>query len=171
MRELGVATPGDGGSNGDAIGAFFAPMSLDPTNMTRSDSRDAYINDNIRPNLHLRASSQVTRLVTQETTKGIRVVGVEVCSLYPSFSSKWLLSWRQYATNRTSPRCSITVDKEVILSAGAVHTPQILQLSGIGDKSTLLALGINVIADLPGVGSNFQDHIKVPLTNTSMSLP
>lgn len=80
MKELGVGMPGDGGSNGDAVGAFFAPMSLDPANMTRSDSRDAYISDNIRPNLHLRTSSQATPLITQETAKGIRVVRVEVCS-------------------------------------------------------------------------------------------
>lgn len=48
--------------------------------------------------------------------------------------------------------------KEVILAAGAVHTTQILQLSGIGPAALLEPLGIDIIADLPGVGANFQDH-------------
>lgn len=48
--------------------------------------------------------------------------------------------------------------KDVILAAGAVHTAQILQLSGIGPAALLEPLGIDVIADLPGVGANFQDH-------------
>lgn len=45
-----------------------------------------------------------------------------------------------------------------ILSAGAVHTPQILQRSGIGPAELLERAGIDVINDLPGVGYNFQDH-------------
>lgn len=48
--------------------------------------------------------------------------------------------------------------KEVILAAGAVHTPQILQLNGIGPSTVLEAAGVDVIVDLPGVGTNFQDH-------------
>lgn len=48
--------------------------------------------------------------------------------------------------------------KDVILAAGAVHTTQILQLSGIGPAALLEPLGIPVVADLPGVGANFQDH-------------
>lgn len=49
-------------------------------------------------------------------------------------------------------------DKEVILATGAVHTAQILQLSGIGPAALLEPLGIEIVADLPGVGANFQDH-------------
>lgn len=48
--------------------------------------------------------------------------------------------------------------KEVILAAGGVFTPQILQLSGIGPKSVLEAAGIETKIDFPAVGSNFQDH-------------
>lgn len=44
------------------------------------------------------------------------------------------------------------------MAAGAIHTPQLLQLSGIGPKTVLKALGIDIVEDLPGVGSNFQDH-------------
>lgn len=47
---------------------------------------------------------------------------------------------------------------EIILAAGAVHSPQVLQLSGIGPKNLLSGLGIETLVDLPGVGYNFQDQ-------------
>jgi len=50
---------------------------------------------------------------------------------------------------------------EVILSGGAVNTPQLLQLSGVGPADHLRSLGIEVVADLPGVGRNLQDHLEV----------
>lgn len=50
--------------------------------------------------------------------------------------------------------------REVVLSAGAIATPKILQLSGIGDASHLRGHGIEVVADLPGVGENYQDHLE-----------
>jgi choline dehydrogenase-like flavoprotein len=57
------------------------------------------------------------------------------------------------------------------MAAGALHTPQILQLSGIGSSSVLGRLGINQIINLPGVGENFQDHpaqyLAVVVTNIS----
>lgn len=48
--------------------------------------------------------------------------------------------------------------KEVVLSTGAIHTPQVLQLSGIGPAGLLESAGIDVKVGLPGVGANFQDH-------------
>ena len=48
--------------------------------------------------------------------------------------------------------------KEVILCAGAVGSPHLLMLSGIGPKDHLKSMGINLKADLPGVGQNLQDH-------------
>jgi choline dehydrogenase len=50
---------------------------------------------------------------------------------------------------------------EVILCGGAINTPQLLQLSGVGNASELRALGVSVVADLPGVGENLQDHLEV----------
>lgn len=50
---------------------------------------------------------------------------------------------------------------EVILCAGAIGSPQILQLSGVGNAAELSALGIDVVADVPGVGENMQDHLEV----------
>lgn len=52
---------------------------------------------------------------------------------------------------------------EVLLSAGAIHSPQLLQLSGVGPAALLARHGIPVIADLPGVGENLQDHLQIRL--------
>ncbi|WP_426998395.1 choline dehydrogenase [Pseudarthrobacter sp. N5] len=55
-----------------------------------------------------------------------------------------------------------TVDaKEVVLCGGAINTPQLLQLSGVGNPSHLKSLGIQPVVDLPGVGENLQDHLEV----------
>ncbi|HEY0803019.1 MAG TPA: GMC family oxidoreductase N-terminal domain-containing protein [Steroidobacteraceae bacterium] len=53
----------------------------------------------------------------------------------------------------------IAAGVEVVLSLGAIHTPKVLMLSGIGDQTELQRLGIPVVQHLPGVGKNFQDHV------------
>ena len=58
---------------------------------------------------------------------------------------------------------SIAVDAEVILAAGAIASPQLLMLSGIGPAEDLRRLGIEVEVDLPGVGANLHDHVGVPV--------
>jgi choline dehydrogenase len=58
---------------------------------------------------------------------------------------------------------AVTADREVILSAGTFGSPQLLMSSGIGPAAELVALGLPVMADLPGVGQNLQDHVTVPL--------
>jgi len=55
----------------------------------------------------------------------------------------------------------IAAGVEVILSLGAIHTPKVLMLSGIGDQAELQRLGLPVVQHLPGVGQNFQDHVGV----------
>lgn len=62
---------------------------------------------------------------------------------------------------RQSPLKTITARKEVILCAGAIASPQILQLSGVGSKSHLQSLGISTVRHLPGVGQNLRDHYAV----------
>ena len=53
----------------------------------------------------------------------------------------------------------IAAEKEVILAAGAINSPKLLMLSGVGEAKALRSLGIDVVANLPGVGENLQDHV------------
>lgn len=63
--------------------------------------------------------------------------------------------------NRKGVSQSVSASSEVILSAGAIGSPQILQLSGIGAAEHLRSLGIDVVLDAPGVGENLQDHLQI----------
>lgn len=65
------------------------------------------------------------------------------------------------AGSRNAPEQSLTANREVILCAGAIASPQILQLSGVGPARHLQDLGIPVVTDLAGVGENFRDHYAV----------
>jgi choline dehydrogenase len=85
-----------------------------------------------RPNLEIKTRAFVTKILFE----GKRAVGVEY--------------------NGKTVRAG-----EVILCGGAINSPQLLQLSGVGDASELKALGVDVVQDLPGVGENLQDHLEV----------
>ncbi|MEU5076351.1 choline dehydrogenase [Streptomyces asoensis] len=90
-----------------------------------------------RPNLTVRTRSLVTRVLFE----GKRAVGVEY--------------------RRGKGPLSRVRAGEVILCGGAINSPQLLQLSGVGNAEELRALGIDVVHDLPGVGENLQDHLEV----------
>ncbi len=62
---------------------------------------------------------------------------------------------------RGAPSRTIKANREIVLCAGAIASPQILQLSGIGDGAHLQSIGVPVVQDLPGVGRNFRDHYAV----------
>lgn len=94
-----------------------------------------------RPNLDIRTGIHVSRIRMEEG----RACGVEY-----------------YIKNKSSPH-EVNVSREVILCAGAVHSPAILQRSGIGDPAGLRAAGITIRHALPGVGRNLQDHLDVAL--------
>ena len=66
------------------------------------------------------------------------------------------IEWLQSGQTKTA-----NANKEVILSAGAIQSPQVLQLSGIGPSAHLKDHGINVVADSPNVGMNLQDHYQI----------
>ena len=89
-----------------------------------------------RPNLEVRCRSFVNRVLFERD----RAVGVEV------------VERRKKHTVRAG---------EVILCGGAINSPQLLQLSGVGNARELGALGVNAVHDLPGVGENLQDHLEV----------
>lgn len=81
----------------------------------------------------------------------------------------------QYAANAHSPRQTVSATREVIISAGAIHSPQLLMLSGIGPAEVLSTHGIPNLVDLPGVGNNLQDHAQVwcnyPYYNNTFPAP
>jgi len=87
-----------------------------------------------RPNLTLQTHALVSRILFE----GIRAVGI--------------------AYLKDGVEQQARINKEVILAGGAINSPQVLLLSGVGPAAELRSLGINVVADVPGVGKNLQDH-------------
>ena len=92
-----------------------------------------------RSNLKIQTGAQVTRILFD----GNRATGIE---------------YRFESETRHAH-----VNAEIIVCAGSINSPQILQCSGIGDASHLMALGIPVVHELPGVGKNLQDHLQIRL--------
>jgi len=65
----------------------------------------------------------------------------------------------------------VYANKEIILSAGSLQSPQILMLSGVGPRDHLEDMGIYTIVDLPGVGENLQDHVAIGGTSYLIETP
>ena len=121
--------------------SFFNSFDLLQTsayNGVRSSTRRAYLLPALgRPNLDVVCQATVSRVLWN----GNRAIGVEY--------------------ERDNMTRIVFATREVILSASALRTPQILMLSGVGPAATLTGLGIPVLKDLPGVGQNLQDHPSV----------
>lgn len=125
--------------NNDYNGASqegFSYYQLTQRNGRRFSAKSAYINPirKVRKNLTIEIKAFAQRLIFD----GNRATGVV---------------FRQSGQERT-----ISARREVILSAGAIQSPQLLELSGVGQGARLKKLGIEVVHDLPGVGENLQDH-------------
>lgn len=120
-------------------GAGFLQFHITP-NGHRASGATAFLQPVLdRPNLTLLTGVQVTRILIREG----RAVGIEY--------------------EQDGETHQITVDQEVILCAGAINSPKLLMLSGIGPADHLLNTGIPLQIDLPGVGQNLQDHVQLPL--------
>ena len=140
VREAGYALTDD-------VNGFrqegFAPFDRNVHRGRRLSAARAYLHPVLdRPNLEVRTRALVHRVLFD----GARATGVE------------------FSTGRTTHTVNAG---EVILCGGAINTPQLLQLSGIGNADDLARLGIGVVADLPGVGSNLQDHLEVYIQHRS----
>jgi choline dehydrogenase len=107
-----------------------------------------------RDNLQVWTGAQVTRLVTARDDGGLRVTGVEVRPEGHDHNRGAPLVARLRGDGRPG-------SGEVVMAAGAIGTPQILQLSGLGPGALLQRHGISVQHDLPGVGQNLQDHLQI----------
>lgn len=107
----------------------------------RWSAADGYIlSERDRKNLTIRTGTLVAKVLFD----GKRAIGVE------------------YIQN--GGRHHVHAQSEVLLSAGAIQSPQILELSGVGDAERLRGLGVDLVAHVPGVGENLQDHLQVRLT-------
>jgi choline dehydrogenase len=116
----------------------FAPFDRNIHRGRRLSASRAYLHPvSSRPNLEVRTRAFVTRIVFE----GKRAVGVEVVH------------------GRGTPER--VQAGEVMLCGGAINSPQLLQLSGVGNAEEIRALGLDAVHDLPGVGENLQDHLEV----------
>ncbi|KAJ6589525.1 hypothetical protein B0H19DRAFT_1104053 [Mycena capillaripes] len=128
---------------GDPHGAFFSTNSLDPVTNTRSYAGSVYFaHHQGLQNLSVLIQAYVTKVVLSDVHGEQVATGVE-----------FMFSMEDQVR-------VVHANKEVILSAGTLKTPQVLELSGIGRKTVLEQFGIPTLIDLP-VGENIQEHIYV----------
>jgi choline dehydrogenase-like flavoprotein len=120
------------GAEQEGIGLY----QLTQKNGERWSAARAYLEPNLgRPNLAVRTRARATRIVFEDK----RAVGVE---------------YRHGGATR-----AVRARREVILAAGALQSPQLLLLSGVGDGEALRAIGIPTVVHLPGVGRDLRDHV------------
>lgn len=126
---------------GEKIGAFTSPLTVD--GKARRGYAAAYYTSEVanRPNLQLRTDTLAEKVLFDELGQKPRATGVQV-----------------RAGDSVE---NITARREVILSAGSLNSPQLLELSGIGQAELLGRHGIPVLVDSNGVGENLQDHASV----------
>ncbi|KAI4944640.1 hypothetical protein J4E91_008645 [Alternaria rosae] len=138
-REISVEKPKEA-ADGDAIGSIMAPSALDPVLRTRSYARTAHYEPYAKTgNYHLLTGYQVTEILFKEGGE-LEAEGVSMVKV------------------GSTDRSFVKARKEVVIAAGAIWTPWLLQRSGVGPKSVLEEAGIAVKKHLPGVSANFQDH-------------
>lgn len=112
-------------------GVYWYPTYMDPQNVTRSFARTAHFDGLNRSNYHLLPNYKVTKILLDgDTASGV------------AFRS----------SNGSSEFYQVKARRKVILAAGTIHSPQVLQLGGIGLKELLQDAGIAVQVELPGVG-------------------
>jgi len=138
LQELGLPFTADvNGANQEGV-TFY---DVTQRNARRESAATAFLRPaKERPNLTIVTRAQATKVMVE----GDRAVGVQ-------YTHK-----KRLVTARA--------DVEVVLSGGAINSPKLLLLSGIGPAEELRARGIDVVHDLPGVGKNLQDHMDVYLT-------
>lgn len=118
----------------------------------RQDAAHCYVHpllhDGKHPNLHVLVETQVIRVLFDETKRATGVEFVPNPNFHPTVTP----------LKDTTPPQSIHARKLVVLSAGAIGTPNILERSGVGSKDVLAKAGIPLVADVPGIGAEYEDH-------------
>jgi choline dehydrogenase len=129
----------DGMNDGD-LGGFVGCNDMNYEGANRRSSYRAWLHDHKLPNLTVITGAQVQQLIFDQAQKAIAV---------------------EFQSNGESRR--ISINREVVLCAGALETPRLLMLSGVGPRAQLEQLQIPVVLDADGVGKNLQDHPNVCL--------
>ncbi|KAI0783981.1 GMC oxidoreductase [Irpex lacteus] len=142
-RAVGIAHSHDVNTHKGTLGVTKVMTYVDKQGR-RVTSESAYLTPEIleRPNLKVATGAYVNRILFDLTVSPIRATGVEF-------------------RDNTGATFISTARKEVVLAAGAIHTPQILMLSGVGPADHLKTVDIPVVVDLPGVGSGLKDHAVI----------
>lgn len=147
--ELGIERSTEG-AGGDAVGMFWVPRAQDPKNQTRSYAVTGHLDPALaRENFDLLPGYRVNQILLSNDN---RAEGVMIQKRFGNGNSV------------------VHAKKEVILAAG-LHTPVIMQRSGIGPRRVLEQAGIDVRVELPGVGMNFQDHPATGLAYGCTCMP
>ncbi|PWN48648.1 alcohol oxidase [Violaceomyces palustris] len=142
MKELGLNNAVDG-LDGNNSGVWASPATVDAKNHVRSYAASAYYS----PNAHRENLKVITGALASKIELGSdRDANGELKATGVSFD----VEGQSY---------TVKARKEVILSAGTIKSPQILELSGIGSSDVLSKLGIDVKVESPGVGENLQEHL------------
>lgn len=137
ILSLGLNISPKGFSSGELVGhGAWVPSTIEPEKSQRSTSESSFLRQAIRDTGII---VYTHTLASKILFNGTQAVGVSV--------------------NTQGVEYTLSATKEVILTAGTFHTPQLLQISGIGAREQLEALSIPVVADIPGVGQNLQDPI------------
>ena len=147
---VGIPEGDYNGSDRHKPGGVASLMQTNTRRGKRSSTFHAYLEEDaeLRPNLTIITHAQVQRLILDGEGDGLRASGVEYRSVDGSIRS-------------------IEARKEVILSAGAVGSPHILMLSGIGPRRELETVGLKCRLDLPDVGKHLKDHLQSPMIFTA----
>ena len=135
VKQLQLASADDGVAQGEE---GLGPYLINTRNGLRCSSADAFLRPALsRKNLHVEKYAHATKILFE----GTQAVGVEFIQ-----------------NNQTR---TVKATREIILSAGAIQSPQLLQISGIGPRDLLKQYGIKVVKALDGVGAHLQDHLGV----------
>ncbi|MCJ1462395.1 hypothetical protein MMC07_000996 [Pseudocyphellaria aurata] len=148
--------PINGFLSGKLFGSSYGLATIEHSSMTRASSETAFLEPALgNPNLYVFQSTLGKRIIFDANK---RATGVQVDTAGKVYN--------------------LSARKEVILSAGAFQSPQLLMVSGVGPKQTLAKHNIPVVADLPGVGQNMWDHVLFGpshrvnvITGSALSIP
>ncbi|RMZ71853.1 choline dehydrogenase [Pyrenophora seminiperda CCB06] len=156
LQAVGLELSAKGFSSGELKGGAWVPTTLDPRHATRSTSKSSYLDASpkSRPIVYLRSQASKIVFDKQKKARGVTVT-----------------------TGRKT--YTLSAKKEIVLSAGVFHSPQLLMLSGIGPADTLASHSIPIVSNLSGVGKNLWDQIffnvlrgiTVPNTGTYLASP